>query len=392
MVKEAQFWSVCIGAWKGVPIYLHISFFLIAILLVGCQLGALPGIADASSLPTGSNLGSAVLTVFAVAMVFAVPTIAQLLVLSRSNQSLHRIFLLPSGASFEWRVGTAPPERLQVHVVGMLASFMFFFCSLLAFAGLESLDLKRFWLHVSPLNPQFVDSASGSASLLACCFWFSAMALFLRAIPIAPFDFGKILREWGQIRLPYLHAKQRAAMLYLTGVICVVLLVGTSYVWVNDSGAPGVWPLVAGLCLLFLARREYLSEVQMVDTAPAHHGDFADMAFPEYDDLSESIAEQATRAAVPEENFDFADLSDVPPLASSWDTNDGSDSDLESWMDENRDSREQAREAQSAAEEALLDELLLKVSAGGIGCLSEQEREVLERVSQIYRSRRKIRS
>lgn len=392
MVKEAQLWSVCIGDWKGVPIYLHISFFLIAILLVGCQLGALPGIADASSLPTGSNLGSVALTIVVAALVFAIPTVAQLLVLNRPSQSLHRIFLLPSGASFEWQAGTTPPERLQVPAVGLLASFVFFFCSLLAFAGFESLDFTRFWFHISPLYPQFVDSANFTSSLLGCCFWFSAMALYLRAIPIAPFDFGKVFQEWVQIRLPYLQPIQRSAMYFLAGVFYVVLLIGTSYVWVNESAALGIWPLVAGLCLLFLARREYLNELQLVYAKPAHQNDFADMAYSGYEDDSESAHEPTTHPAIPEESFDFADLSDVTPSASSWDANDSSDSGLESWMDENRDSREQAREAQSAAEEALLDELLLKVSAGGIGCLSEQEKEILERVSQIYRRRRKIKN
>ncbi|MBL8891765.1 MAG: hypothetical protein JNL67_17425 [Planctomycetaceae bacterium] len=391
MVKEAQLWSVCIGDWKGVPIYLHSSIFLVAILLIGCQLGALPGFAEATSLPTGSNLGSVALTIVAATVILLIPTIVQLIILHRPHQSVQRIFLMPNGASFEWHVDTTPPERLQAQVVGMLASFALFFCALLAFASLENLDFKRFWLQVSVLHPQFVDAANFIPSVLASCLWFSAVSMYLRAIPIAPFDFGRILHEWGQIRFPYLQPIQRAAMLFLASVFYVVLLIGMSYIWVTESATFGVWPLLVGTSLLFLARREYLSELQLIYAQPVHRDELAGIEYSGFEDELQAMDESVTRPVVSEENFDFADLSDVTPSASSWDASDSSDSGIESWMDENRESREQAREAQSVAEIALLDELLLKVSAGGIGCLSEQEREILERVSQIYRSRRKIR-
>jgi hypothetical protein len=67
------------------------------------------------------------------------------------------------------------------------------------------------------------------------------------------------------------------------------------------------------------------------------------------------------------------------------------DSAIEEWMDEHRASRQQAREDQAAAEEAMLDDLLLKVSGHGIQSLTDQEREILNRVSQIYRRRRELR-
>jgi len=104
-----------------------------------------------------------------------------------------------------------------------------------------------------------------------------------------------------------------------------------------------------------------------------------------------SVPDRRTHpVAMVDEDSDPADWSEVD-RHSQWTESPSHDSELDEWMDEHRASRKQARQNQSADEEAMLDAILLKVSESGIQSLTEQERGVLNRLSQLYRRRRELR-
>lgn len=394
MPSETQHWSVSIGVWKGVPVHLHLSLILVAIFLIGCQLGLIEGLAEDSRVVTRGSLSTIVLMLMLGGVVYAVPLFAQLFGIVRPIHAIRRISLQPWGAYFEWQVDTLPQFRARTYSIGILANAGSLAVALLCYSAWLSPNASSAWLSVYPWHPQLLQWSSLEASMLASVVWFNAAMLLARMIPIAPVDFGRLLAEWGQSRFHQVPSIQRSAVLFLVGIMYVVLMVGTSYLVVPEIGdrtySPGVWPLLGGLTLLFASRREYLRDVHLYLTSKQQRSEFDDQIISSSSDEFAHASAYEIRSVATTDEFELVDLSEPePPMA--WESPDQPDSGWESWMDENRASREEARENHAAAEETLLDQILLKVSAGGIAGLTDQERQILDRVSQIYRRRREIR-
>jgi len=394
MPNDTQHWSVSLGVWKGVPVHLHLSLILAAILLIGCQLGLIHGLAEEARVATRGSLSTIILMLLLGGSVYLLPTLAQLFGLARPNQAIRRITLQPWGAYFEWQVDTAPQFRVRTYSIGMLANVGLLSIAILGYNGWLKPDATHFWQSMYPWHPQLLQWGNLESSVLISLVWFNAVILFLRMIPIAPMDLGRMLADWGQTRFHQVPAIQRSAILFLVGIMYVVVMVGTSFLLAPEIGtqtySPGVWPMLGGLTLLFAARREYLRDVQLFMTLKHQRAEFEGEPLSNEEDKYEHVSAYEVRATTTNDDFDFADLSEQEP-PTTWESPDQTDSGWEDWMIENRDSRQQAREDHAAAEEALLDGILLKVSASGIAGLTSQEREILDRVSQIYRRRREIR-
>ena len=183
----------------------------------------------------------------------------------------------------------------------------------------------------------------------------------------------------------------RLSTLFLMSIATAVLMVGGSYLlpptrwvgsWATTHLSLGVWPLLVGIALIFSARRHFVMEMNPWLFTPA-------TPTPQDSHLMVARVEAIGTGSFenPPESFENEawqmqeDWSDEASTSDPWDH----------WMSETKENREQARQDQAAAEEAMLDELLLKVSEQGIQSLTEQEREILNRVSQIYRQRRELR-
>jgi hypothetical protein len=91
MLNETQYWSVGIGTWRGVPLHVHLSLIVTTILLIGAQAGLAPGIVDPSLLPTGSVLGSALLTVALMTLVILTPMWIQMTGVQSPANAIRRI-------------------------------------------------------------------------------------------------------------------------------------------------------------------------------------------------------------------------------------------------------------------------------------------------------------
>jgi hypothetical protein len=394
MPSETQHWSVSLGVWKGVPVHLHLSLILAAILLIGCQLGLVQGLAEESRGGTRGSLSTVVLMLMVGGSVYFAPMLAQWFGVTRPNQAIRRICLLPCGAYYEWQVDTSPQFRVRTYSIGLLANAFFLAIAVLGCTAWLSPDSQSFWRNLYPWHPQLPQWLNLEASLLTSLVWFNALMLCLRTLPLAPMDLGRLLADWGLTTFHQVPLIQRSAILFLGGITCVVTLVGASYLLVPEIGgqtySAGIWPLVGGLVVLFAGRREYLRDVQLFLQQKMQLAEFADPDLVDSTNRFENASAYGARTVKSSDEFEFVDLNDHEPQT-SWELPDPQESSWEDWMVENRASRQQARDDHAAAEEALLDEILLKVSAGGIAGLSANEREILDRVSQIYRRRREIR-
>jgi hypothetical protein len=218
--------------------------------------------------------------------------------------------------------------------------------------------------------------------------WMNATLLFWRMIPVAPLDLAYLLEHWSDSRMADVSKMQRLSVLFLIAAGASILVLASGYLIRPSFGgvaiSPGVGPLLAGVVLMFAARRYFLLEINryiLNENEARARGRSAAGGSLSGDGL---FYAPDGRAGAPGSG-DGSSVNDE-----SWEI-DPLDSAIEEWMDEHRASRQQAREDQAAAEEAMLDDLLLKVSGHGIQSLTDQEREILNRVSQIYRRRRELR-
>jgi len=388
MPNEMHYWSVPIGTWSGVPIRLHLGVVLLVIFLLGLQSGSLGGVAETDDASSRQITAAGTVTVFLLGLSYFAHTWAQLYSLARPAQSVRTICLFPWGAAFQWYPNVPAEYRYQLYVVGLLANLGLLVVAWLVLAAWFAPTSAALWLSVHPWFPQLPVWAHLEQTALMTFVWMNATLLFWRLIPVAPLDMAYLLEHWSDSRMADVSKMQRLSVLFLVAAgASILVLVGGYMIQPQVGGlalSSGIGPLIAGVVLMFAARRYFLLEINRYilneNEARARSRNAAggprtlgDLAFTQDGDHAGAFAGDQPMAD--EESWE------VDPF----------DSVIEEWMDEHRASRQQAREDQAQAEEAMLDDLLLKVSGQGIQSLTDQEREILNRVSQLYRRRRELR-
>lgn len=417
MTKQGLGWSVPVGFWQGVPIRVHVLMLLAGVGLLAVQWGWVAGLGPE---PAGSFRGGlvmAVLTLGVAAVAYGLPWLAQCAALERPFQTVRSICLMPWGAAYEWRRDVPIGYRYQFYAVGIAANFCVLSLAWLSLAVWFHPGQDQLWLCLYPWYPVLPARMNLEQSLLMAFVWMNAVMLFVRVLPVVPLDLGHLLDDWSKQQFTWATPAQRlSALLALAAGSLVALLVGFYLTTPFVEGtrlALGVWPLLAALTLAFSARSHYaheLGEAQASKRATAagpaaaynailrrnpQTGRLEMLALEPHDDLdptTRSHRGQDSRSWKQPSADSSADqdLDAVDEDAAWSDDSSSEDGQWENWMDDHRASREQARRDQAAAEEALLDDLLLKVSNSGIHSLTDQEREVLNRVSQLFRNRRKL--
>ncbi len=405
MPNELHYWSVPVGRLNGVPLRIHLAVILAAILLLG--LVSSPGFLSPGFLSPeflspgvsgygygGGEIASpwhwgliSILTLGIAIGALVLHSIFQLQSLIFPTHSVRSICLLPWGAHFTWQPAATARIRCQVYATGLLGNLGLLACSLLVMAAWFPAGVGGVWSAVDLWSPQLPSIDNLEYSLLMCFAWVNTCLLACRLIPVAPLDMGLLLESWGELRFAHVAKAQRLSIMFLFSLIAsVIVLVGTYALSTSQpaaSFAQTVGPVVVCVVLVFSARRHFLVRIQ------SHAEELSKMG--DGNRYQSSVPDRRTRpVAVVEEESDPSHWSEVD-LHSQWADSPSHDSELDEWMDEHRASRKQARQNQSADEEAMLDAILLKVSESGIQSLTEQERGVLDRLSQLYRRRRELR-
>ncbi len=339
---SVQRWSLSLGRWWGVSVYLHIFFLLSALLALTFTLPE-PDLVSAGLMMVGVLLVSV-----------ALHEVGHSLAAIRVGGKVDAVVLGPVGGLISPRVPDEPEIHLFVALAGPIVHLLLAVVAAIALAIAGNTQLLGL---LNPLaTPQDLIEPGGTALIAAkITLWLNWNLMLLNLLPAYPFDGGPILRA---MLWPALGRRTARVVTARVAMGIAVLLCASSLFTVAGelhAHFPLWIPLFTlGLFLFFSARQ-----------------DLATAATPEWTD--EPAGYQVSS--------DGLDLLDV-----MWSTDDEADGVLVEHRQ--RPSAEQNRRAQEAVEDARVDDILARLHDSSWAALSPDEIAILQRASQRYRERR----
>ena len=339
---SVQRWSLSLGRWWGVSVYLHIFFLLSALLALTFTLPE-PDLVSAGLMMVGVLLVSV-----------ALHEVGHSLAAIRVGGKVDAVVLGPVGGLISPRVPDEPEIHLFVALAGPIVHLLLAVVAAIALAIAGNTQLLGL---LNPLaTPQDLIEPGGTALIAAkIALWLNWNLMLLNLLPAYPFDGGPILRA---MLWPALGRRTARVVTARVAMGIAVLLCASSLFTVAGelhTNFPLWIPLVTlGLFVFFSARQ-----------------DLATATTPEWTD--EPAGYQVSS--------DGLDLLDV-----MWSADDDRDGVLVEHQQ--RPSAEQNRRAQEAVEDARVDDILARLHDSTWAALSPDEIAILQRASQRYRERR----
>ena len=337
---SVQRWSLSLGRWWGVAVYLHVF----------CVLSALLALAFTSQEP--DLLGAGLLMVAVLLVSVTLHEVGHALAAIRVGGKVDAIVLGPVGGLISPRVPDEPEIHLFVALAGPIVHLLLAVLAATALAIADNTEL------LGLLNPFATpkDLVEGGTVLIAAklTLWLNWILMLLNLLPAYPFDGGPILRAmlWPALGRRTARIVTARVAMGVAFLFCAAALLSVTKEL--QMHMPYWIPLLTlGLFLFFSARQ-----------------DLAAAASPEWSD--EPAGYQL--------NSDGLDLLDV-----MWAGEDDDDGVL---VEHQQRPAEQNRRAKEADEDALVDDILARLHDSSWDQLSPEEIAILERASQRYRRRR----
>lgn len=335
--QPADRWSICVGRAGGVPVRVHASLLVTAVLITALTAGTAP---LAGAILLGVIVGSALLH-----------EAAHQAIAARLMGGQDAVVLTPIGGLRLPVVANDPEIKLLVGMVGPLVNLFLVVVS----AGVLAYTTDGLGSALALENLRQTLTGDWRFVLLKTTLWVNWLTFLLSLIPAFPFDGGPALRAalWpllGQRTAAILCAQlARAAALGL--LITAALVLNTA---VADAAVLASVVGTLGVCVLCSAQYELkLAEATggvslggLLEHTPAHA----------------IVRSENSSAGAP-----AVDASYEEPWATSM---------VSEPDDEYR-------------EDAAVDDILARLHHGGEANLSEDDRRVLERASERYRRRRR---
>ena len=332
-----QRWSLSLGRWCGVPVYLHMFLLLFVVLTLAFTPQMTHG-----AVVVGVLLSSLLLHELAHAWAAI-----------RVGGKIDAIVVGPVGGLVSPRVPDEPEVHLFVALAGPIVHLMLAVLAAIVLAANGDTQL------ITLLNPVGdLGWMSGPLWLVAAklTLWLNWILMLLNLLPTYPFDGGPVLRAmlWPALgRRTARIVSGRVAMSIAIG-FCVLAILTVR----NEEITPlPVWiPLVLlGIFVFFSARQDLLSveaSEQAEEPAGYHAGsaglDLLDAMWSDDDEEGVLVEHQQHQPA-----------------------------------DRNRSDQEEAYE------DAKVDDILARLNHSSLSELSPEERDVLQRASERYKQRRR---
>ena len=336
-------WSLRLGRWWGISVYLHIFFLLFLVLAL------------AFTLPDADLLWVGVLTVGVLLVSVALHELAHAVAATRVGGKVDAIVIGPVGGLISPRVPDEPEIHLFVALAGPIVHLTL---AVLAAIGLAIAGNTQLLGLLNPLvTPQDLVEPGGFWIVGAkLTLWLNWILMLLNFLPAYPFDGGPILRA---MLWPVL-GRRTARVVTARVAMAVALLLCIASLLTLASDLPSRVPM--WIPLIILATFLFFS---------AHQ----DLAFRDHQ-------ERAEQPAGYQLNSEGLDLLDAMWLA---------DDDDEGVLVEHqqRSPPEQSDQSQDTSEDARVDDILARLYNSTWDALSPEEVAVLQRASQRYRRRRR---
>jgi len=352
-MREHATWSVSFGRWAGIRVRVHVFFFLFAAFT--CYLGW-----RANRDFSGSDyvwIAALSLTILAISVLLH--ALAHCHMALRLGANVDQILLGPLGEMAPVQHVHIATRDLAIAAAGPLANAFICLCCLpgliLIFGSNQEQLIGLLW----PLQPVGVDQGKFVVQGLKLVFWINWLLFLINVIPVFPLDGGRALRALLLIAIPGMGPSLATARVARVAQVVAVCMVIAAYLF-RESGPTDPVPtwfalVILGIFLFFAAQHE----IDRFDDDAAEE-DFFGYDFSQgYTSLNRSVDSPATARPGP----------------------------IARWISDRRKLRDERKNEREEDEERRMDEILTRLHERGLKGLSAEDRRLLDRVSQRYRSR-----
>lgn len=339
---SVQRWSLSLGRWWGVSVYLHIFFLFSALLAL------------AFTLPDRELVTAGLMMVATLLISVALHELGHALAAIHVGGKVDAVVLGPVGGLISPRVPDEPEVHLFVAVAGPLVHLTL---AVIAAIGLAIAGDTQLLGLLNPFaTPQDLVEPGGTLLVAGkIALWLNWTLMLLNLLPAYPFDGGPILRSMLWPALGRRTARVVTARIAMGVAVLIAAAAIPTLTGEIPTNLPLWIPLITlGIFVFFSARQ-----------------DLAAATSPE---ANEEPAGYQVSA-------DGLDLLDV-----MWATDDDSDGVLVEHQQ--RASTDENRREQEAVEDARVDDILARLHVSSWSALSPDEIAILQRASQRYRNRR----
>lgn len=356
-------WSVGLGRWAGIPVRLHMLFFVFA--AVTFYFGWYAAKIDMARVGQFTALTSLIILLASVTL----HELGHLFVAAKNHCRVHLVELLPWGGSSRFDSPRDPCSRLMIHAAGPAVNLLIcLICGGLLLQS-ERFGWRDFATLIHPIRP--VGLGFGDEDFATCtiklAFWINWLLFLVNMIPVFPFDGGNILRSL--VPMIWKQASQHHAYMICLAFAQLTFLSLFAAAWFFRENNPNelipTWFVLVmlGIIVFFSSKRQATLDGQHVEQA----------------DLARAAA--STANATHELDADYFDLEDH-----------FDESSISDWLHQHKLVREQSDYESEEEEDRRVDEILTKLHQTGMSSLSQPEKDLLQRVSARYRSRQRERS
>lgn len=337
-MRDLLSWNLSLGRWGGVQVRLHVFFLLF--IVVALHFGSAAN--DQLFWETCAVLGILLASVLA-------HELGHCLAAWHMGGSADQILLWPLGGLIQVNVSHDPHSELVTAAGGMLMNVVI--C--ISVAPILIVQQCDFGNLFNPLLPPV--SAEGLTWLNACewTFWINMLLFAVNWLPALPMDMGRVVRALLWMQHEFRHGVILAAR--VAQITAVLLWIAAWFIHQHGHYSFATLPVVLVGMLLFFGAKQETNRVYESDTDDGLFGyDFSQ---------GYTSLEKATQSRK------------APPGP------------VKKWLDDRRTKRRERQQQLEAEEERRVDEVLARLHESGMHGLSEEDRELLNRVSARYRNR-----
>lgn len=370
-MRTPWIWSVSLGRWWNVHVRLHMMFFIFAAFMLYVISRSQPP-SDWEWLYVGVPL-TFLLSVL-------LHEIAHVVIARRLGGLADEIVIAPLGGLSTVRVPYEPHSELVASMAGILANaaVCFLTCVMIGVYVDPTYDLVKLlqpdvsFLRFDDPSTQEMGGAStyewSPLSVLKLVFWVNWSLLLINLLPVYPFDGGRALNSVLSFLWPEVEAKQSHIVICRLGKVLAAVGVVVAFLYfrsataVTDPPQPPLWLVLLALSIyvFFNSRRE---ELQQAETEQEEDTVFGYDFSQGYTSLERSSDDDQGRQHAKQNGL------------------------IGSWLERRRQAQEQRLLEQEAEDERRVDEVLQRLHEQGMRNLSADDKALLNRVSERYRSR-----
>ena len=350
-MSENFSWSVSAGRWFGVPVRVHLLLLLFIALLFGLEWNV-----DVSA---NLAVGTAMVTVLILLGSILFHVLAHAFAISNLGGHVNNFVLVPWGGNSDFALPPGANSRAVIHCAGIFANCMvLFFCAGL----LVQTDQATLIELVNPFRPHRFNMENFAVSVFKIASWVNFQLVIFNLLPCYPLDGAKAVRALiDSLDLGLPQARVETAI-KLIGHMVAFAFIGSAWICRDIEIAGPIQPiwlpmLLVGITLIFTAKYSLHVETNRLGN--------------DWDDI---------------ENMDYGSIYSESAFFDFREDSEGNQ--YSQWLNEKQEARRELDLRIENEEEVMADVILDKLHQDGISSLSEDEKQILQRVSERIRRRR----